>query len=234
MTEGPVAIVTAAGHGIGAAIAEELNERGYCLALMSISGASEELAKTLGQVGMTGSVTSEADLKRLVDLALGEFGRIDAVAANTGLAVKKPLMEVTDQEWHEAIDMFLLYVIRLARMLTPVMAEQGGGSFVNISTYSAFEPNLWFPISSTVRAALGAFTKLYADAHAAEGIRMNSILPGFIDTHGVRDEILPHIPAAHYGSVEDIAKATAFLLSDDARYITGQNLRVDGGIARAV
>lgn len=234
MADSPVALVTAAGRGIGAAIARELNTRGYRLVMMSVSGGAEELARELGQTGLTGSVTSEEDLERLVAVALDAHGRIDAVAANTGPAPKKALLDITDDEWHDGLDMMLLHVVRLTRLVTPAMERQGGGAFVNVSTYSAVQPSLRFPVSSTLRAGLGAYVKLYAEAHAAKGIRMNSVLPGYIDTHGVKPDVLGEIPAGHYGVPGDIARAVAFLLSDDARYITGQSILVDGGISRAL
>ena len=234
MAETPVALVTAAGRGIGAAIARELHARGYRLVLMSVSGKAEELARELGQTGLTGSVTSAGDLDRLVPAALDAHGRIDAVAANTGPAPKKPLLDITDDEWHDGLDMMLLHVVRLARLVTPAMERQGGGAFVNVSTYSAAQPSLRFPVSSTLRAGLGAYVKLYAEAHAAKNIRMNSVLPGYIDTHGVKPEVLGEIPAGRYGVPADIARAAAFLLSDEARYITGQSILVDGGISRAL
>lgn len=234
MADSPVALVTAAGRGIGAAIARELHTRGYRLVMMSVSGGAEELARELGQTGLTGSVTSKEDLERLVAVALDVHGRIDAIAANTGPAPKKPLLDITDDEWHDGLDMMLLHVVRLTRLVTPAMERQGGGAFVNVSTYSAVQPSLRFPVSSTLRAGLGAYVKLYAEAHAAKGIRMNSVLPGYIDTHGVKPEVLGEIPAGHYGVPGDIARAVAFLLSDDARYITGQSILVDGGISRAL
>ena len=101
-------------------------------------------------------------------------------------------------------------------------------------TYAVFEPEPTFPVSGTLRAALAAFTKLYADQYAAKGIRMNNVLPGFIDSLGETPERRQRIPMGRYGTVAEIAKTVRFLLSSDAGYITGQNLRVDGGITRSV
>ncbi len=228
------AIVTAAGQGMGAAIARELSGRGYDLALLSSSGGAEKLAVELGGLGMTGSVTKEADLAELVARTLDEYGRIDAVVNNTGHPPKGPLLELTPEQWHAGLDMVLLNVVRMARLVTRIMEQQGGGAIVNISTFAAFEPDPGFPISSALRAALGSFTKLYADQYASAGIRMNNVLPGFIDSYPESDANLGRIPAGRYGTVGEIGKTVAFLLSDDASYITGQNLRVDGGITRSV
>ena len=234
MSSKKVAIVTAAGRGMGAAIARELAAGGYALALLSSSGAAEKLAGELDALGLTGSVTEPADLERLVDAALGRHGRIDAVVNNTGHVPKGDLLAHDDAVWHAALDMALLNVVRMARLVTPVMREQGGGAIVNVSTFSAFEPSLDYPVSSTLRAGLGSFTKLYADRYAADNIRMNSILPGFIDSlpHGEDKKV--KVPMRRIGTMGEIAKTVAFLLGDGAGYISGQNLRVDGGLTRGV
>ena len=229
-----VAIVTAAGRGMGAAIARELDAAGCSLALLSPSGAAEKLAQELGALGLTGSVTEPADLERLVEETLERYGRIDAVVNNTGGVPKGDLLEHDDDAWYASLDMVLLNVVRMARLVTPVMREQGGGAIVNISTFCAFEPSLDFPLSSTLRAGLGSFTKLYAERYAGDNIRMNNILPGYIDSVAHGEDKAAKVPLRRIGTVAEIAMTTAFLLGDGAGYITGQNLRVDGGITRGV
>ena len=229
-----VAVVTAAGRGMGAACACELSTRGYEVALLSTSDAALELAKELDGLGQRGSVTEPADLKALVDGAAERWGRIDAVVNNTGHPATGPILELSDDTWHAALDLVVLNVVRMARLVTPMMEQQGGGAFVNISTFSAYEPSLDFPLSSALRAGLGSFTKLYANRYAAAGIRMNNLLPGFINSYPEEEHLVAAIPAGRFGKVQEVAKTAAFLLSDEAGYITGQNLRVDGGLTRSV
>lgn len=234
MTETKTAIVTAAGKGMGAAIAKELSNSGYQLALMSPSGSAEELAKSLDALGLKGSVTEANDLQKLVNMTMDRFGRIDAVVNHTGHPPKGPLLEIPDSDWHLGLDMLLLNVVRMARLVTPILIKQGGGAFVNISTAPLFEPEAAFPVSGSIRAALAGFTKIYSDQYAAQGIRMNNVMPGFIDSLAEVDERKRRIPMGRYGTVEEIAKTVRFLLSTEAGYITGQNIRVDGGLTRSV
>jgi NAD(P)-dependent dehydrogenase (short-subunit alcohol dehydrogenase family) len=229
-----VAIVTAAGKGMGAACARELATRGYSLALMSRSDDATNLARNLGGVGLVGSVTNEADLRALVDKTLDAYGRVDAVVNSTGHPPTGDILDITDEEWHAGLDLVVLNVVRMARLVTPIMVRQGEGAMVNISTFSAFEPSAAFPVSSSLRSALAGFTKLYADRYAAQGIRMNNVLPGFVESFEVDEQTRASIPMQRPGTVEEIAKCVAFLVSADASYITGQNVRVDGGLTRSV
>ncbi|WP_017773384.1 SDR family oxidoreductase [Paraburkholderia kururiensis] len=229
-----VAIVTAAGKGMGAAIARELAATGYRVALMSPSGSAVELAGELGGFGMSGSVTEVADIDRLVRETLEKYGRIDAVVNNTGHPPKGDLLSIEDEQWHAGLDLIVLNVARVLRRVTPVFQAQGGGAVVNISSFAADAPEQAMPVSSALRAALSSFTRLYADRYAKENIRINSVLPGFIDSWPETPEIVARIPAGRFGKTGEIAKTVAFLLSEGAGYITGQNIRVDGGIVRAL
>ena len=233
MTE-KVAIITAAGKGVGAAIAVELAAAGYRVSLLSISDGALNLAPELGGIGMTGSVTEPSDLARLVQSTMEQFGRIDAVVNNTGHPPKGELLDISDEDWHLGLDMLILNVVRMARLVTPIFMKQGGGAIVNVSTFSAFEPRLSFPVSSTLRSGLASFIKLYADRYAEFGIRINNVLPGYMDNYPESEENLAKIPMKRYGKVQEIAKTVRFLLSDDAGYITGQNIRADGGITHSI
>ncbi len=234
MSEKKTAIITAAGRGMGAAVARDLAVAGWQVALLSNSGGAISLAAELDGLGLTGSVTRPADLAALVEQTLARFGRIDAVVNNTGHAPKGPLLDISDEAWHTGLDLLLLNVVRMARLVTPHMQKQGGGAFVNISTFAAYEPDPAFPVSCSLRAALGSFAKLYADRYAADGIRMNNLLPGFIDSYPESEANRGRIPMGRYGTVAEIAAAVRFLVSDEAGYITGQNLRIDGGLTRSV
>ncbi|MGE3969369.1 MAG: SDR family oxidoreductase [Dongiaceae bacterium] len=248
MADTKVAIVVGAGKGMGEATARELGQRGYRLALMSPSGASVTLAKELGGVGMNGSANEVKDLEAIVALALESFGRVDAVVNNTGHAphsirasgppfdptIESTPIDIPDADWHGALDMVVMNVVRMARIVTPVMQRQGGGAMVNISSFAAPEPRLTYPLSGALRLALAGFTKLYTDRHARDGIRMNNLLPGFMENWPCDEGVRATIPMARPGKMEEVSKVAAFLLSEDAGYITGQSILVDGGVTRHI
>lgn len=219
---------------MGAAIARELNATGYDLVLMSPSANCERLAATLGGVARRGVSESAEDVRAVVDLAMSRYGRIDAVVNQAASPPVGELVEISDEAWGRGHDLIVMSVARMARQVTPIMERQGKGAIVNITTFCAFEPMVHSPVSSVYRAGVGAYTKLYSDRYAASGIRMNSILPGYIDSLDHKPDPTPNIPMKRIGTVLEIAKTTAFLLSDGAGYITGQNLRIDGGFTRHV
>ncbi|OGT31425.1 MAG: hypothetical protein A3E87_03610 [Gammaproteobacteria bacterium RIFCSPHIGHO2_12_FULL_35_23] len=233
MTDKKVAIVTGAGKGMGAAIARELCNKHYELVLFSPSGATE-LAQELKAVSIKGSVTSNEDLTLLISKTINEFGRIDAVVNSTGHPAQGAIIDITDTDWVAGMELVFLNVVRLARLITPHFLKQGKGAIVNISTFAAIEPEANYPISSTMRAALASYVKLYADAYAKYGIRMNNLLPGFIESYEIDNLTREKIPMRRAGKLEEIAKTAVFLLSEGAGYITGQNIRVDGGLTRSL
>ena len=234
MADEKVAVLTAAGSGMGAAAARKLVEQDYRIAILSSSGKGEALAEELGGVGVTGSNRSNDDLQALVDKAMAAWGRIDVLVNSAGHGPRAPVLELSDDDWRTGMEVYLLCVVRPTRLVAPIMQRQGGGAIVNISTFAAFEPSPTFPTSSVFRAGLAAYTKLFADKYAAENIRMNNVLPGFIDSFPEQEQFRQQIPMKRYGTVGEIAETIAFLASPGGAYITGQNLRVDGALARSV
>ncbi|APV52205.1 3-oxoacyl-ACP reductase [Betaproteobacteria bacterium GR16-43] len=229
-----VALLTAAGSGMGAAAARELSARGWKVAVQSSSGKGEALGKSLGGLGFTGSITDVAALDAMIATTLDQFGRIDAVVNSAPHPPKGELLTISDEDWHKGLDLVFLNVVNVTRRVAPLMEKQGGGAIVNISTFATFEPDLQFPVSGCLRAALASFTKLFADRYALSNVRMNNVLPGYVDSLPEKAERTAKIPMGRYATMEEIAKAVAFLCSDDSTYITGQNLRVDGGLTRSV
>ena len=243
-----VALMTGTGQGIGAGCAREMAKAGYKVALMSPSDRSVKLAQELGGIGRSGSVLSTEDLQALVDDTMDQYGRIDAVVSNMGHgggvpeAIKTvgfdpdfdgPLLELPDSLWHESLDMYVLNAVKLARLVTPIMIQQGGGNFVNISSMNTVEPRAPYPMSM-LRGALHSFAKLYGDRYARHNICMNNLMPGFCENVNLSESARMSIPAQRPASFEEIGKACVFLCSAESRYINGQNLLVDGGMNRGV
>lgn len=231
---GKVAIVTAGGSGMGAAVAKRFAQDGYKVAILSSSGKGEALAAELGGVGVTGSNQSNDDIQKLTDLTLEKFGRIDVLVNSAGHGPRAPILDITDEQWHTGLDVYLMNVIRPTRIIAPLMVAQKGGAIINISTAWAFEPSDMFPTSAVFRAGLAAYTKIFADTYAADNVRMNNVLPGWIDSLPATEQRREMVPMQRYGTSEEIAATVAFLASTGAGYITGQNLKVDGGLTRSV
>jgi len=248
MSEQKVAIITGSGQGIGRGCAIEMANAGYKVSLMSPSNRSVELARALGGIGRSGSVLDNDDLNSLVSDTLKKFGRIDAVVSNMGhgggvpAAIQTvgfdpefdgPLLELPDELWHESLDMYVLNVVKLARIVTPLMIKQGGGAFVNISSMNTVEPRAPYPMSM-LRGALHSFAKLFGDRYARDNIRINNLMPGFCENVNLTEHARRSISAQRPATFSEIGKVCAFLASEDAAYVNGQNILADGGMNRAV
>ncbi len=229
-----VAVIIGGGSGMGAGAARRLASDGYRIGVLSSSGKGEVLATDLGGIGITGSNRNAHDIQRLVDMVMDRWGRIDVLVNSAGHGPRAPITELTDEDWHEGMEVYFLCAARPARIVAPIMAEQEGGAIINISTFAAFEPDPVFPTSGVMRAGLAAYAKLFSDQFAEKNVRMNNVLPGFIDSLPEKEEFRSRIPLGRYGSVDEVAATIAFLASDGGAYITGQNIRVDGGITRSV
>jgi NAD(P)-dependent dehydrogenase (short-subunit alcohol dehydrogenase family) len=219
---------------MGAAVAREMNKRHYDLALMSPSKNCEILANQLGGIAIRGKAENAKDLQVLFNTTMKKYGRIDSLLIHVGGPPKGDLLEISDEDWITANEMVLLPVIRMSKLVTPIMQAQGGGSIVNITTFSAFEPSLTFPTSSVYRVGVSSFTKLYSDRYGADNIRMNCLLPGFTDSLDLPQRFADMSVFKRLASAQEQAKAAAFLLTDDSSYITGQSIRNDGGVTRSM
>jgi NAD(P)-dependent dehydrogenase (short-subunit alcohol dehydrogenase family) len=225
-----VVIVTAASRGIGAGCAQALAAQGYSVSLLARSERVFDLAKALGGIAVQGSMSNFQDLERLVQTTLDKFGRIDAVVNSFGDPPRLDLFDISDEMWIENFEMLFLSVVRIAKLVTKPMRQQGGGAIVNISACDSQEPDLGTPFSGTLRAAMEGFTKLYAKRYRGDRIRMNSVAPFFVadslqelEGWDVPDNLMWGRPATY----SELAKTVAFLISDDAKFITGTTLKVD-------
>ncbi|MGB1152651.1 MAG: SDR family oxidoreductase [Paracoccaceae bacterium] len=227
-----VCMIIGGGRGMGAATAREMRTKGYELSLMSPSESCQHLAQKLDGVALRGRAETPQDVTALVDLTMDTYGRIDAVLIHVGGPPKGDLLEISDEDWNKAHSMVLKPVIQVAKTVTPIMQQQGGGSIVNITTFSAFEPSLIFPTSSVYRVAVSSFTKLFSDRYGPENIRMNCLLPGFTDSLDLPEKFAQMSALKRLAKAEEQAKTAAFLLSEDSGYITGQSIRADGGVTR--
>ena len=234
MKEIKVDLLTAAGTGMGADAAKNLASKGFNVSILSSSGKGEALAKNLGGIGFTGSNQSNDDLKKIVDMTFNKWGKVDVLVNSAGHGPRGPILDLTDEDWYKGMETYFLNVVRSTRLVAPIMQKQKSGSIINISTFAVFEPDAVFPTSGVFRAGLASFTKLFIDQYSKDNIRMNNVLPGFIDSLPEKEDFKKRIPLNRYGKVNEISELISFLASDGAAYITGQNIRIDGGITKSI
>jgi NAD(P)-dependent dehydrogenase (short-subunit alcohol dehydrogenase family) len=237
MSSKKVVIVTAASRGIGLGCVRELATQGYAVSLFARSPSVIDLAQELGGIAVQGSLSNAQDLETLVQTTLNQFGRIDAVVNSFGDPPRPDLLEISDDLWLENFEMLFLSVVRLARLVTEPMRQQGGGAIVNISACDSQEPSLGTPFSGTLRAAMEGFTKLYAQRYRGDHIRMNCVAPYFVADSleelagwDVPSDLMWGRPATY----AELAKTVAFLISDDAKFISGTTLKVDEARSAAI
>jgi len=244
MTDSPhkVALVTGAARGIGLAVAKRFLGEGYRVALLDIEGELlQQSVAALNDPDHTLAVhadVSDADaVAKALAAVQARFGRLDALVNNAGIAIFKPLLETTQQDWERVLAVNLTGPFLCTQAAAPLMREHGGGAIVNITSISALRASTLRTAYGTSKAGLAHLTKQFAVELATLGIRVNAVAPGPVDTAMAKDVHTPAIradyhdtiPLNRYGLEEELADAVFFLCSDRASYITGQMLAVDGG-----
>ncbi|EZP78006.1 3-ketoacyl-(acyl-carrier-protein) reductase [Parageobacillus genomosp. 1] len=244
MLQGKVALVTGASRGIGRAIALELARQGAKVAVNyagSEAKANEvvEEIKKMGQeaVAIQADVSSAEAVERMVKTVLEQFSRIDILVNNAGITRDNLLMRMKEEEWDQVINTNLKGVFHCIKAVTRPMMKQRYGRIVNIASIVGISGNPGQANYVAAKAGVIGLTKTAARELASRNITVNAVAPGFITTDmtdslsdELKTEMLKQIPLARFGEPEDIAKVVAFLVSDAASYMTGQTLRVDGGM----
>lgn len=234
-----VAVVTGAARGIGLAVAQAFLARGYKVALLDIDAVTlRQTEKSLGDVlALECDVADPLQVKTSIDRVTAHFGRIDALVNNAGIAVFKPLLETTFEEWQRVLAVNLNGPFLCTQACAPVMLKHGGGAVVNITSISGLRASTLRVAYGTSKAALDHLTKQQAAELGNFGVRVNAVAPGPVDTAmarqvhtaDIRAGYHDAIPLNRYGTEREIAEVVVFLCSDAASYINGQTLAVDGG-----
>ncbi|MEE1132436.1 MAG: 3-oxoacyl-[acyl-carrier-protein] reductase [Caryophanon sp.] len=242
--DGKVAVVTGASRGIGRAIAIELAEQGATV-VVNYSGSQAQAEDVVAHitasgaqaVAMQASVASSDDVTRLMNDVVEQFGRIDILVNNAGITRDNLIMRMKEDEWDDVIDTNLKGVFLCTKAVTRTMMKQRAGRIINISSIVGVSGNAGQANYVAAKAGVIGLTKTTAKELASRGILVNAIAPGFITTdmtdalpEDVKNAMLAQIPLARLGEPTHIAKAVSFLASDDASYITGQTLHIDGGL----
>jgi NAD(P)-dependent dehydrogenase (short-subunit alcohol dehydrogenase family) len=252
---GQVAVVTGGGQGIGRGIALRLARDGMDLVVADLGGAAAEAvaaeARALGRraIGLAVDVTQAADRERMLAAALGELGRLDVLVNNAAIQRVALPLDVTEEHWDVMMDVNAKAVFFCATLALRQMVAQRSGRVVNIASMAGKAAStIQHPVYNVSKAAVIAMTKTLALAHAADGVRVNCVCPGVIETpmqdvvdrefsrvtgrppEAIRSERVGRIPMGHIGAADDVAAVVSFLVGPDSRYMTGQALNVTGGL----
>jgi len=238
-----VAIVTGSGQGIGQAIALKLAEAGATVVVNDIGEAAEKVAKEIRamnrqSLAILADVSSSTDVTKLVEETVNNYGKVDILVNNAGIARDQLVMRMSDEDWDKVLAVNLKSVFLCTRAALRHMIKQRWGRIISIASIVAVVGNKGQANYASAKAGIIGFTRTIAKEVASRGITANAIAPGFIDTDMTqklaedwKQELRGYIPLGHFGSPRDVAEAVAFLASEEAGYITGQVLGVDGGMA---
>jgi 3-oxoacyl-[acyl-carrier protein] reductase len=238
-----IAIVTGSGQGIGREIALALVERGASVVISDINAASAEkvaaeIAAANGKsIAITADITAQDEVARLVEQTISAFGQIDILVNNAGITRDTLLMRMSDADWDQVLTTNLKGAFLCTRAVIRHMIKQRWGRIINIASVVGLIGNAGQANYAAAKAGLIGLTKSTAREFAARGVTANAIAPGFIDTEmtqklsdNARQEFLRQIPLGYPGTPRDVANAVCFLASEEARYITGHVLNIDGGM----
>jgi 3-oxoacyl-[acyl-carrier protein] reductase len=240
-----VAIVTGSGRGIGKAIALKLAEVGATVVVNDIeesaNGVAEEIrAMNRQSLAVLADVSSAPDVTRLVETTIATYGKIDILVNNAGITRDQLVVRLSEEDWDKVLDVNLKSVFLCTAAVLKYMIKQRWGRVISITSIVGMVGNPGQANYASAKAGIIGFTRTIAKEVASRSITANAIAPGFIDTEMTqhidekrRQELIGRIPLGYLGSPRDVAEAVAFLASDEARYITGQVLNVDGGMAGA-
>jgi 3-oxoacyl-[acyl-carrier protein] reductase len=239
---GKVALVTGSGRGIGKAIVLRLSEVGATVVINDVTESAEQVAQELKNSGkkslfLKGSVSSSSDVNSMMEKIIADFGRIDILVNNAGITRDTLTLRMTDEEWDAVLDINLKGVFVCTRAALKYMIKQRWGRIINISSISGIIGNPGQANYCAAKAGIIGFTKTVCKEMASRMITINAVAPGFIETdmtqkipEKLKEEFIKRIPSGYFGTPKDIAEAVAFLASEEARYINGQVLCVDGGL----